>query len=151
MRRAVLMAACMVLLGIGMTGCGGYAMRGRVVSGDVSYVAVVDPGDPRLDGKGLAGVSLHVQSDPGRLNRKTVGRGVSGADGEINVPIDLIGAGMLEYEAGVFARRKGREPANGFFELPSSKKRILIVMSTGEDRDLGEEREDLMGQTELYR
>ncbi|MCA9294123.1 MAG: hypothetical protein KDA20_09945 [Phycisphaerales bacterium] len=152
MRNAKLAVGAVLGAVLAMGGCSGYHLQGRVVSGDVSYIAVVDPDDPRLqDGAGLPGVSLHLQSDPGRLNRKTAGRAVSGAAGEVNVPVDLTGAGLLEYDVGLFARRSGYDPATGFFSLPSSRKRVLIVMAKGKDYDLGEEREDLTGQAELYR
>ncbi len=153
MRKAKLIAFCFMVLGAGLcaTGCESYALRGRVVRGDVSYVAVVNADDPRLDGEGLPGVSLHLQSDPGRLNRKTVGRGVSEATGDIRLPVDLAGAGLLHYDVGLFARRSDHTPATGFFELPSSKKRILIVMAKGVDRELGELRENLRDQASQYR
>lgn len=153
MRKARVAAWCGAVASVlAMCGCEGYALRGRVVAGDVSYVAVVDPDDPRLvGGDGLEGVNLHLQSDPGRLNRRTAGRGVSGAAGAIEVPVDLTGAGLLEYEVGLFARRPGYDPATGFFQLPSSKKRVLIVMAQGRDYEIGEEREDLAGQVEQYR
>ena len=153
MPRARMTITLIALLATALTGmgCEGYALRGRVVQGEVSYVAVVDRDDPRLEGVGLPGVQLHVQSDPGRLNRKTVARGVSGAAGEIKLPVDLAGAGLLQYDVGVFARRSDYSPASGFFRLPSSRKRVLVVLGAGDDYDLGEEREDLTEQADFFR
>lgn len=130
----------------------GYALQGRVIRGDYSGVMLVNADDPRLSaGEGLGGVSLHVQQDPGQLNRRTLTRGNSGGDGSFALPIDLFGAGSFNYDIGFFARRQGYDPATGYFRLPPKSKRVLIVMTRGTDRDLGEEREDLYGQYEQFR
>lgn len=131
---------------------GGYELEGRIIRGDYSGVTLVDADDPRLSaGEGLGGVSLHVQQDPGQLNRRTLHRGSSLGDGSFALPIDLFGAGSFNYDVGVFARRQGYDPATGYFRLPPKSKRVLIVMTRGVDRDLGEEREDLYGQFEQFR
>lgn len=130
----------------------GYALQGRVIRGDYSAVMLVDADDSRLtSGEGLAGVSLHVQQDPGQLNRRTLHRGNSGGDGSFALPIDLFGAGSFNYDIGFFARRQAYDPATGYFRLPPKSKRVLVIMTRGTDRDLGEEREDLYDQYEQFR
>ena len=140
--------------GLLLSGCagGGYQLQGRVIYGDYSAVMLVDSDDSRLTtGEGLAGTTIHVQQDPGQLNRRTLARGNAGGDGSFALPIDLIGAGTFNYDVGVFVRRSGFDPATGYFKLPPKSKRVLIVMTGGTDRTLGEEREDLYEQYEQFR
>lgn len=132
-------------------GCSSYTLSGRVIKGDASYVALVNPDDPRLDDEGIPGVSLTLVMDPTRLNRKTIAQGVSQADGSISLGVDEFGAGMLELDTELTARKKGAEPAQGFFRLPGSgKKRVLVSLGPGEDRDLNPERENLRDQADQY-
>ena len=139
----------MLVLSVCSTACT-YTLRGRVIEGDTSYVAVVDKSDPRLNENGIEGVRLHVQLDPGKLNRKTVCREVSSMDGAFALPVDEIGAGVLEYDVGVFARRAGYSPAEGSFRLPPSGKRIIIVLMRGRDYDQGESLEDEWSDLRMF-
>ena len=144
MKRMIVMAVCLIAAMV-LPACsgGGYELQGRVIRGDYTAVMLVDRDDERLStGEGITGVSLHVQQDPAQLNRRTLARGSSMADGSFALPIDLIGAGTFHYDMGVFARRAGYDPASGYFRLPPRSKRVLIVMNFGTDHDLGEERED---------
>ena len=128
-----------------------YSLKGRVVEGPDSYVAVVDSSDPRLtQGKGLVGASLNMQLDPMKINRKSVARNISGANGEFELPVDEVGAGLLEYDVGVYVRRKGCEPAEGFFRLPGSGKRLLVVMSPGKDHPTSDEGDDTSATIRQY-
>lgn len=131
-------------------GCSSYALKGRVVKGDASYVTVVDAADPRLEEAGVAGVSLTLIMDPMRLNRKTIAQGVTETDGNFSLPVDEFGAGMLELDTELTARKKNAEPAQGQFRLPSSKMRVLVSLGPGADRDLNPEREDLSDQADRY-
>lgn len=152
MRVRVLMALVVAAWLVPMGGCEGYALRGRVVQGHASFVQVVSADDPRLEeGDGIAGASVHVQKDPGRLNRETMARGQSGVDGSFELAIDEFGAGVLEIDIGVFVRRKGFDPAEAYFRLPGSGKRVLVILAPGRDRELGEERETLLDQYEDFR
>ncbi|MFM9958389.1 MAG: hypothetical protein ACKVZJ_09935 [Phycisphaerales bacterium] len=127
-----------------LTACS-YAVEGRVVKGDVSMVELVSSNDPRLDDPSLSlsGVAVHVQSDPTKIRRKTLGRTVSSRDGGFRVPVDEFAAGVMEFDLGVFARKKGYEPAEGFFAKPSSSKRVLITMTPGQDKPTTEQPESL--------
>jgi len=130
-----------------------YSLQGRAVHGDYSAVELVDASDPRLNDpkSAVPGVSVHVQADPTKLNRKTLGRVVSGRSGEFSMPVDEFGAGMLEYNIGVFARKKGYEPAEGFFGLPGSGKRLLITLAPGVDKDTNEMPSSLKDEFDLNR
>lgn len=140
-------AAAVTLLGA----CSGYRMEGRVIQGDYSAIEIVPADDPRLKEPGLSGVSLHLQSDPNKLNRETVARTTTGAGGDFSIDVDLPGAGLLIYEMGLFARREGFTPAERLFELPSKKRRVLITMTRGADRDLSDDRYEPLQDYETFR
>ena len=124
-----------------LTGCGeGYVLRGRVIESTVSYVEIVDPADPRLS-----------QPDPAKLNRETITRDISGPDGQVALRVDRFGAGFLEYDVGLFARKPGYTPAQHYFRLPADSKRVLIMMAPGRDRDLGETPENYLEDYERFR
>ncbi len=120
-------------------GCNGYQLQGKVIRGEYSAVEIVPADDPRLAQPGLPGVSIHLQSDPNKLNRETIARVTSGGDGDFAIPVDLAGAGFLVYDMGLFARKEGYSPAETMFRLPSDRRRVLITLTRGADRDLGED------------
>lgn len=124
----VLVGLCMLL-----GACQPYTLRGRVVQGDISYIAIVSRDDPRLSGTGIAGVQLDVTIDPGRLNRTRLHGTISGANGEVSIAIKKPGAGLLKYEASLLARRQGFLSAESVFDLPKKARRVLIVLSPGTD------------------
>lgn len=129
---------------VALGGCS-YAVEGRVVRGEVSMVEVVDAGDARLSDPSIAlsGVGVHVQADPTSLRRKTLGRAVSSRDGGFRVPVDEFGAGVMEFDLGVFARKKGYEPAEGFLRKPGGGRRVLVTLTPGQDRATGEQPDSL--------
>jgi hypothetical protein len=127
--RLLLGGAALLLL----TACSPHTISGRVVRGDVSYVSVVDKDDPRLSEPGLPGVLLRLDLDPGRLSSKSLAQETSGTDGEFTLPVDEPGAGLIDLEVGLLARRKGFQSAEGVFKVPKGSKRVLIVMSPGVD------------------
>ncbi|RMD66106.1 MAG: hypothetical protein D6824_01455 [Planctomycetota bacterium] len=129
--RVVMAAAAATLATTLSVGCAPYTLRGKVVEGDVSFIAVVDASDPRLDGPGLSGALLTLQTDPQRLNRKTVGSAVSGADGSFSIPVNEVGAGLLIYDMGLKARKQGYSPTEQFFRLPPANKRVLVLLAPG--------------------
>lgn len=138
----LLLLTPLLAIAFAAAGCSdGYHLRGRVIQGEASYVAVVDPSDPRLTQPGLDGVALHLQMEPGKANRETITRDLSGPGGEFALKVDRFGAGWMEYDVGLFARLPGFNPAQHFFRLPPDSKRVLIMMAPGRDRDLGEERD----------
>jgi len=152
MRRAGAWIACAgaaVVLG----GCSSPSIKGRVVAGEGSYIIVVTSSDPRLSGpgvEGVAGASVAVVMDPSRLNRKVIASGVSGPNGEFELPIDEFGAGFLEIDVAVTARKKDHSPAESYFRLPGSSRRLLIVLGPGQDRPTGLEREDLTKDVDRF-
>jgi len=125
-----------------LSGCSPYTLKGRVIAGEASYVAVVDPSDPLLrEGAGLAGAQITLTTDPDRISRKEVGSAVSGPDGAFETPFSEVGGGFLQYDAGVRVSRSGYESAESFFPLPGRGKRLLVVLAPGRGSS-GLERED---------
>ncbi|TVQ31238.1 MAG: hypothetical protein EA376_10225 [Phycisphaeraceae bacterium] len=144
---ALFLLSCALLY---LTGCG-YTMRGKVVEGDVTYVAIVDTDDPRLEGRGVGGVNIMLETDPDRINREQVGRTVSQQDGSFSMDIDAFGAGLLQYDVGITAHRRGFETAQNIFRLPSSGRRILIMISPGAGDESWRRQESPFEQYERFR
>lgn len=116
-------------------GCQPHMLQGRVISGPISSVYVVPKSDTRLQ-QGQPVSMAHVQFtlDPNSLGLKRLGTHATEQNGEFAVPIDEFGAGLLEYELGVVARRRGFNSANMVVPFPSSDKRLLIILASGRDQ-----------------
>ncbi|MCB9846776.1 MAG: hypothetical protein H6814_00025 [Phycisphaeraceae bacterium] len=150
--RPLVVARALLLLTLGavLTGCGaGYQLRGKVIEGEISFIAVVSSDDPRLDGPGIPGVSIRLVSDPNKLNKEMLGEAVSGGDGSFSIGVDRVGAGFFNYDAGVSADRKGFEHAESQFNLPPSDRRVLVILRPGINRGPGED--DAMSDYEKFR
>lgn len=125
-----------------MGACESYILRGRVIEGRAAEVVVVESGDSRLETPGIEGAQLTVQVDPRRASRKTIAKRLSTEKGDFAIPIEEFGAGLLEYEMGLTARKPGFQRAEGYFKLPGQGKRVLIVLTPG--RDIGEDDDELL-------
>jgi len=133
MRKRELASMVSALGAIVVSGCSPYALKGRVIAGDISYITIVERDDPRLSEAGIPGVRLAIMSDPLKPNRKSISNNLSDQSGNIELRVDEIGAGFLEYEVALFANREGFKRSEGFFNLPPSGKRVLVVMCPGRD------------------
>jgi hypothetical protein len=128
-------ALCMTLLGA----CSSHKVRGVVVVGDTSYVTLVPKDDPRLEeGVPVVGATVSGVVDPSELNSTRTGAVLTDVVGAFALSIENFGAGLLEYELGVTARRAGYAPARGFFPLPGNDRRLLITLAPGVDREAPE-------------
>lgn len=143
-----LAACCAAVLLI--PSCSGYTLRGRVIEGDISYASVVNREDIRLGQRGVGGVTVSLETDPGTVKREFVGESVSDEDGEFEIRVDKAGAGFLIYDVGVEARRRGYEGVRHMFRLPSSSRRLLVVLRPGTDT-LTEREGTLMEQYDRFR
>lgn len=131
-------------------GCAGYTLQGRVTEGDISYAAVLDQSDSRLSGgRGIPGVQVALETDPGRLKREFVGESVTDGDGNFSIRVARPGAGILLYDVGIEARRKGYEGVRQSFRLPPKGKRVFITLRPGPDTLTDEE--SLMERYERFR
>lgn len=150
-----IMLACAAIVG-GMTqaACNsaesGYHLKGKVVRGSESAILIVDQNDERLNFPAVSGASLHLQMDPGRLKARTLATDVSRADGSFDLKVDEFGAGWLQYDVGLFVRRDGFVSAELPFRLPKSSRRVLVMLTEGFGRQLGDIEEDLYGEAQRY-
>jgi hypothetical protein len=127
-----LLAVAVTLFSLALGGCADYQLRGRVIAGEASYIAVVDADDPALrEGRGIGGATIAIATDPDRISRKEAGTSVSLPDGSFATPFTEPGGGFLLYDVGVRVSRSGYLPAEAFLELPSGSKRLLVVLAPG--------------------
>lgn len=145
---AVGLAWAGLLLSLG--GCEAYALRGKVVSGSASAVSVVSADAPALDAAPLGGASVVVMLEPDTLERRRLPMVQTDERGRFTVPIDEVGAGLLQYEARIVAWRKDHAKADATIRLPGSGKRLLIVLGPGTTRGAGVE-PDLIEDTLRFR
>lgn len=144
-------ALLIVAMAAGAAGCAGYKLEGKVVRGDISYAAIVDAKDPRFEESGgVPGVMISLETDPDRLSREYVGDAVTDADGNFSISVRRPGAGILMYDVGLEARRKGYEGVRQTFRLPPNSKKVLITLRAGADT-LPEKEESLMEQYERFK
>ena len=130
-RAALTILASATLL---VTACA-HQVRGVVRLGQNSYVQVVDADDPRLDqGDAVVGARVSSVVAPQSLNSTALVSVASDATGAFSIPVENFGAGWLEYELGVVCRKDRHAPAEGFFPMPGSGQRLLIVLKPGRDR-----------------
>ncbi len=115
-----------------LVGCGStYTLKGKVIQGDISFIAVVAQDDPRLEGAGVSGVAIELETDPDRLNKETIGEVVTAGDGSFSIGVDRVGAGLFRYDIGISAEKRGFEIARSQFNLPPSDRRVLVIMRKG--------------------
>lgn len=134
--RALRSALTLTLLAV-LAGCNAYTLKGRVIEGDISIVAVVPADDPRVmddsDAPGVANAAIRLETDPARINREIVGETVSDPDGYFEIPFKKMGGYIMMYDVGITGRSKGHTPATFAFKLPPSNKRVLIILKPGND------------------
>ncbi|MCC7204326.1 MAG: hypothetical protein IT441_04555 [Phycisphaeraceae bacterium] len=138
----VVLAAC-----LGLTGCASPGIRGLVIEGRPGGVAVLDPSDKQVkdvERYGLAEAVVEVTIDPHSGNPERLGAFKTDDQGRFAVPIDKLGAGLLEYEVGLLVYREGFEPQWKVMKLPSSKKVVLVTLEPGSKGTLNV---DLLRQT----
>lgn len=141
MRATILIAAAAAAL----AGCSPYQLEGVVVEGPRPGVAVVDASDPRLRRNVIEDAVLQFTLDPERIRPKRLPPAISDTEGRFAVSVEEAGAGLLEYEVSVVARKPGYQATTQTLPLPGNKKRLLIVMTPG--RDTYRPAEDIVEET----
>jgi hypothetical protein len=145
------MLAGALLLLAALAGCAPYTLQGKVIEGDITFIAIVDADDPRLEGPGLANAEVRLQTDPQRINREVVGTTISSGDGTFSIPFSEIGAGVLLYDVGLQVRRGGYQRAEQMFRLPPSDRRVLVILCPGADRGGWGDEDDPLQTYERFR
>jgi hypothetical protein len=125
----------LALAGLMLAGCGSYQLKGKVVAGEESTVAVVAEDDPRFNRRGIEGVSLSAILDPQSLDHEKVGSARSGRAGRFALPVDAMGAGFLEHEVMIAAVKEHYATATRIMPMPGSRSRLLIVLAEGESTE----------------
>ena len=110
-----------------------YVLEGRVVQGATSGAFVVDANDPRLAGPPIDYATVQLTLDPRSLGRENLGSTTTMQDGTFRLPLNLMGAGFLEHEVRLISRAEDFQSTEGFFILPGSSKRVLVIMNKGRD------------------
>ncbi|MEX0886394.1 MAG: hypothetical protein WD009_08145 [Phycisphaeraceae bacterium] len=144
LRLMLLVAAATAAAALG--GCSTGQIQGRVVEGDRPAVLVVDRDDARLGQAGVPGTLIHLTLDPGTMRAKPVGSDRSGVDGRFVIDVNTPGAGFLHTDVEVAARREGYRPSVDQLRVPSSRKRVLIVLTPGQGSEHTQE-EHILEQT----
>jgi hypothetical protein len=144
--------AALVVLALSLTGCGGYALRGKVVQGPTSGFELVHEIDQRLKGPGIQNAEVMVRRDPQSLHPHLAGRDRTGANGDFAVPIGEFGAGWMEEQWLVQAAMSGYQNAELEMKLPAkgSKWRLLITLAPGSSTPL-DQPDDVMGDYERFK
>lgn len=133
-RSAHFLALALLSLATALCGCTPYMLRGHVIEGETSHALLVDSDDPRLLTEGVSGVSLRLTMDPGKLNRDVVADQISGPDGQFELPVDRAGAGLIDMDMSILARKSGYTSSEGFFKLPRAGKAwLLVIVAKGAD------------------
>jgi len=119
-------------------GCQPYELAGVVVAarGEPGGVRVVKQDDERLNSPGLAETTVILTLDPDSLRPIRLGSVTTDEQGRFRMPVDETGAGFLEYDLGVYARKKGFAPTWQQLPLPARGRRLVVLMQPGVDREL---------------
>lgn len=126
----------LLLFTVMLAGCSSYAIQGRVVRGSTASIQIVDKNDRRLTednptGGGAVVKGILEPNTPSEM--QSLGQVVTDGQGNFAIPVDAPGAGFLEYEATLIARREGHRGAMTTIDLPRSRQRVLITLPLGPD------------------
>jgi len=115
-------------LAAGVSGCSQtHAIKGKVIPGNLSFVAVVDRGDERLKTEGLADATIEARADVGNVGGFLFGEAKSDAKGDFTMTFKEQGVFLKPVEFTVM--KDGMQTARGTMNLPSDQRRLLIIMT----------------------
>jgi len=120
------------------SGCA-YRLEGRVVDG-FGGASVVREGDDEARKSGIPGVTIELVRDAGTMNRAVAARATSDSSGRFELEIDGFGAGWMQEEWLLRARRNGFETVEQQVDLPGDPKgRVMVLgMARGKSRPFRE-------------
>lgn len=128
------LSVLMIALALGLGGCSPYQLQGKVISGPKPLIEAVDDDDPRLAKAGLSGAVIHLTVDPREIRPKRYDPEMTDDQGCFAIAINEPGAGLLEYQLQIVARYANHKPTIQYLPMPWSGKRLLIVVSPGQDQ-----------------
>ena len=134
----------------GLTGCSSYVIQGKVVVGPVSSMTFVSPDDTRLGEAGMSDVRVTLRRDPDRLSTRVVASVTTDGDGKFSLDVNELGAGWMEEQWLLAARKPRFENAmwKQRLTMKHGKMRLLVTMTPGySDPD---PHEDLMDQYDQF-
>ncbi len=105
----------------------------------MSSISVVSKNDERLADHHTypaTGVVIEAVIDPDAMRPIDLGQATVDRDGRFSLPVNVTGAGVLEYQVEITVRGRGYAPIRQSMRLPSGNKRLLITMSQGRDAPL---------------
>lgn len=119
-------------------GCA-YRLEGRVVDG-FGGASVVREGDEEARKSGIPGVAIELVRDAGTMNRAVAARATSDSSGRFELEIDGFGAGWMQEDWLLRARRNGFETVEQQVDLPGDPKgRVMVLgMARGRSRPFRE-------------
>ena len=146
-----LLYGVLVSAAAGLSGCSSYVLHGKVIAGPISHMAFVGADDNRLDEAGIDGVWVTLRRDPGRLSTRLVTSAITDLDGNFSLAVDELGAGWMEEEWLVVARKPGLQNATWQQRLTMKhpKLQLLVTMTPGYSEP--DRHEELMDQYEQFR
>lgn len=127
-RRCAVPIVLCVLVAL-LQGCAPATISGRVIEGEVAFVAVVESGDPRLSEPGLAGVKVEASVPRGQAQGGVFARADSKRDGAFSIPVK--NAGMLKYPIEISAKSDGYLPTRNQLMVPASGRKVLVILKRG--------------------
>lgn len=114
-----------------LIGCSPVTIRGTVIEGELSTIAVISSSDPRFDEPGIAGAEVTIMQT-GRTG-DVISR-TSNKDGKVALP--LKGTGALSRPMRVEVRAPGYLPAViEQMPTPTSGQRLLVLLEPIRARD----------------
>ena len=123
-RIAIAVAAFVSLLVL--PACSTMKVVGRVVSGEISHVGVVDGSDSRLKTKGLDGIEVTISQAAGGGSSAMLGRAVSTGGGHFSIAVDPNAWPTDRVQ--VRATGDNYATARGLVFLPREGQQLLILM-----------------------
>lgn len=123
----------LALMALVVSGCGPYRLQGLVVEAPSPGMILVNADDERLQWPGLEDATVQLTLDPGRPTEEKKAATLTDRTGAFTLEVHAIGAGFLEYEAMIVVRKPGYRSTWQRMPLPSSSKRLLVMLTPGRD------------------
>jgi predicted small secreted protein len=123
--RIAVAAALFVSLFV-LSACSTMKVVGRVVTGEISHVGVVDGSDSRLKTNGLDGIEVTISQASGGGSNSMIGRAVTTGGGHFSIKVDA--SAWPTDRVQVRATGDFYATARGLVFLPRDGQQLLILM-----------------------